>query len=194
MDLEAELLGDPQGRLVLVMRHHGFTLVELMIGIVILAILTVLALPTFRDFRANTQIRNVADALAQGVRLTQVEAIRRNDNATFETDAATGWTIRDGAGNVVQTENFGIAAGQVVIEPRPVGAVKLTYSPMGLFISPNNPDDGTAVITSFRVTTTTITTPNELRVTTDPALGATRVCEHRFVYPADPAGCPAGLP
>lgn len=176
------------------MRRNGFTLIELMIGIVILAILTLLALPTFRDFRANTRIRNTADSIVHGVRLAQVEAIRRNENVTLEIDPAVGWTIRDLADNAVGNEPFSDPTGQIVVEPRPAGAVKLTYSPLGLYIGPNNPDDGSDAITSVRITSTAVSAPNELRVTTDPVWGGARVCEPRFVYPADPAGCPAGLP
>lgn len=176
------------------MRHRGFTIVELMIGIVILAILTLLALPTFRDFRANTRIRNTADSIVHGVRMAQVEAIRRNENVTLEIDPAVGWTVSDATATAVVTETFDDVSGTVVIQTRPPGSSKLTYSPLGQYIGPNNPDDGTAAVTSVRVSSTAIAAPNELRVTMDPAWGNVRVCEPRFVYPADPAGCPAGLP
>jgi type IV fimbrial biogenesis protein FimT len=188
------LLGRSQGRIVRVMPRKGFTLIELMIGIVILAILTVLALPTFRDFRANTRIRNTADTIVHGVRLAQVEAIKRNENVTLEIDPAVGWTARNVAAAAIATETFNDPSGQMVVELRPAGATKMTFSPLGQFIGPNNPDDGTVAITSVLVSSTAVATPNDLRVTTDPVWGAARVCEPKFVYPADPAGCPAGLP
>jgi type IV fimbrial biogenesis protein FimT len=177
------------------MHNRGFTLVELLIGIVILSILLLLALPSYREFMTNTRIRNIADSLAQGVRLAQVEAIKRNENVTFEIDGspATGWTIRDAAATAVHTEVFSDAAGQIVVDPRPAGADKLTYSGIGQYIPNNNPDDGSAVITSIRVTST-LASPHDLRVATDPALGVgVRVCDKRFA-PTDPIGCPAGLP
>lgn len=173
---------------------RGFTLVELLIGMVIMAILMLFALPTYRDFMGNTRIRNTADSLAHGVRLAQVEAIKLNQNVTFEVDPAVGWTIRDLAATDLHVEPFSDTSGQILVDPRPAGAIKLTYSPLGQFIAPTNPDDGTPVITSIRVTHTTMATPNDLRVTTDPAWGSTRVCEPRFTFPADPAGCPVGLP
>jgi type IV fimbrial biogenesis protein FimT len=178
---------------VLVRRRNGFTLIELMIGIVILAILTLLALPTFRDFRANARIRNTADTILHGVRLAQVEAIRRNENVTLEIDPATGWAIVDLGGTTVMSETFDDPSGQIVIEPTPAGADKLTYTPLGQWVDPN-PDDASAALRSIRVTSTAVSAPNELRVTVDPVWGAARVCEPRFVYPADPAGCPAGVP
>ena len=176
------------------MPRNGFTLVELMIGIAIIAILLMLALPTYRDFRANTQVRNAADTIMHGVRLAQVEGIRLNQNVTLEIDPAVGWQIRDAGGVTIGNETFNDPTGQLVITPQPVGAVKLTYSPLGQYIGPNNPDDGSTAVTSIQVTTTAISAPNSLRVTTDPVWGGARVCEPKFVYPADPAGCPAGLP
>ena len=178
----------------LVMRNQGFTLVELLIGMVIAAILMLFALPTYQEFMGNTRIRNTADSLAHGVRLAQVEAIKRNENVTFEVNPAAGWTIRDLAANPVHREPFSDTSGMILVDPRPAGALKLTYNALGQFVTPTNPDDGTPVMTSIRVTHTTMATPNHLRVTTDPAWGSTRVCEPRFTFPADPAGCPVGLP
>ena len=176
------------------MRRNGFTLIELMIGMAIAAILVMLALPAYRDFRANTQVRNAADTIMHGVRLAQVEAIRLNQNVTLEIDPLVGWEILDAGGVRVGAETFNDSTGQLLITPRPAGAVKLTYSPLGQYIGPNNPDDGTDAVTSIRVSTTSISAPNELRVTTDPVWGGPRVCEPKFVYPADPGGCPVGLP
>lgn len=177
----------------LVSRRNGFTLIELMIGIVILAILTLLALPTFRDFRANTRIRNTADTILHGVRLAQVEAIRRNEIVRLEVDPASGWSIVDFGGTTVMSETFDDPSGQMVIEPSPSGSTKLTYMPWGEWRNPNDVD-GSDAVRSIRITSTAVSSPNELRVTIDPAFGAARVCEPRFVYPTDPAGCPAGVP
>ena len=77
------------------MRARGFTLIELLIGMAILSILMLLALPTFQTFMANTRIRNTADSLANGIRLAQVEAIRRNRLVELIVDPAVGWTVND---------------------------------------------------------------------------------------------------
>lgn len=175
------------------MHARGFTLVELLIGMAILAIAMLFALPTYQQFMGNTRIRNTADSIAQGIKLAQVEAIKRNQNVTFEVDPAVGWTIRNLAAAAVHVEPFSETAGTILVDPRPAGAVKLTYSGIGQYIPTNNPDDGSAVITSVRVTSSTLTSPHDLRVTTDPAWGGVRVCDKRFAA-GDPAGCPATLP
>jgi len=56
----------------------GFTLVELLITMVLIGILVKLSLPSFSTWIGNTQVRTVAEALQNGIRLAQAEAVRRN--------------------------------------------------------------------------------------------------------------------
>jgi type IV fimbrial biogenesis protein FimT len=177
------------------MRYRGFTLTELMIGLVLIAVLMTLALPTYTQFMGNTRIRNTTDSLAGGMRQAQVEAVRRNRNIEFIVTPGTGWRIRDPSDNsILQNEPFAESAGQILVDPNPPGAVKITWSSLGQFLTPTNPDDGTPVFQSIRVTNTAIASPHDLRVTADPALGVgVRVCDKRFAA-TDPSGCPAGVP
>ena len=71
----------------------GFTLIELMIALVILALLAVLAVPMYGEMIANTQIRNASESILMGLRQTQAEAIRLNAPAKF-TLSATGWQMQ----------------------------------------------------------------------------------------------------
>ena len=59
-------------------RQRGFTLVELLIGFVLLGILIKLAVPSFTTWIGNAQVRSVAESLMQGIRTAQAEAVRRN--------------------------------------------------------------------------------------------------------------------
>lgn len=174
---------------------RGFTLVELMIGLVILAILMLVALPAYNEFMGNARIRNVADSLVNGMRHAQVEAVRRNRMIEFIVDPANGWRLRDPSDNsTLHTEPFSDSNGQIVVAPNPAGTTKLTYSGLGQYIPNLNPDDNTPVMTSIRITHATLSAPHDLRVTADPAWGVgVRVCDKRFA-PADPVGCPAGVP
>ncbi|MBS0433308.1 MAG: GspH/FimT family pseudopilin [Proteobacteria bacterium] len=65
------------------LRQCGLTLVELMVTISILAMLFFLALPDFRAWIQNTRMRTVAEALQNGVRQAQAEAVRRNRTVVF---------------------------------------------------------------------------------------------------------------
>jgi len=73
----------------------GFTLIELMIGLAIAAILLVLAMPGYSTWIADSQIRNAAESIASGLRYAQAEAIRQNSTVQFTLDPTSGtggWT------------------------------------------------------------------------------------------------------
>ncbi len=59
-------------------RVRGFTLVELLTTFVVLGTLVSMALPSFSVWIGNAQVRTVAESLANGIRLAQAEAVRRN--------------------------------------------------------------------------------------------------------------------
>lgn len=65
-------------------RQAGMTLIELMIGIVLLAILLALGAPTFFRWTQNSQIRNAAEAIQNGLMLARSEAVRRNTTVRFQ--------------------------------------------------------------------------------------------------------------
>jgi type IV fimbrial biogenesis protein FimT len=178
------------------MRRRGFTLIELMVGLAIMAILAMLVAPTLAGFMGNTRIRSTADSIAHGMRQASVEAIKRNGCVEFVLVAGTGWELRSlddcvapTAGTVLHQEPFSDAGGQVVVDPQPPGATKLTYSPLGQYRAPN-PFGGSAPIQFVNLTNAAIASPNPLRVIADPALGlGVRVCDPKFALP-DPIGCP----
>lgn len=63
--------------------QRGFTLIELMVTISLLALLLGLAAPSFTLWTRNAQTRAVSDALQNGARLAQSEAVRRNRQVVF---------------------------------------------------------------------------------------------------------------
>ncbi len=64
-------------------RPQGFTLVEMMVTLVLLAILLTLAMPSFSAWIRNSKVRAVADSLQNGLRTAQTEALRRNRQVVF---------------------------------------------------------------------------------------------------------------
>ena len=64
--------------------QRGFTLVELMIGIALLAIVLAIGGPSFATWVQNTQIRNMSEALKDGLQLARGEAVRRNARVRFQ--------------------------------------------------------------------------------------------------------------
>lgn len=62
---------------------RGVTLVELMIGLAIVALLLAIGLPAFGAWIANSKVRNTAEGLQAGLALARSEAMRRNQNVEF---------------------------------------------------------------------------------------------------------------
>ena len=57
--------------------HHGFTMVELMITVVILAVLAAIAVPSMREFIARQRVESIARELATDLRYLRTQAIQR---------------------------------------------------------------------------------------------------------------------
>ena len=58
--------------------QQGFTLLELMISIAILAIFLGIGIPAISDWIQNRQVNVLAESIANGLRLAQSEAVQRN--------------------------------------------------------------------------------------------------------------------
>lgn len=65
-------------------RQRGVTLIELMIGLVIVAVLLATGVPAFSAWMQNTQIRNAAEIIKSGLITAQTEAMRRNTLVRFQ--------------------------------------------------------------------------------------------------------------
>ena len=99
----------------------GFTLVEMMVVIAILAIMAGIAAPAFRDMIAAEKLRSAASALTESLWLARSEAIKRNANVTFSiTDVGTGWQVTTSADTAtplhVQEPIGGVTSGAARFE------------------------------------------------------------------------------
>jgi type IV fimbrial biogenesis protein FimT len=71
--------------------QRGFTIVELMIGVVLLAMILAIGGPSFSTWLQNSQIRNMSEAMQNGIQLARAEAVRRNSQVRFQlVDSLTG--------------------------------------------------------------------------------------------------------
>lgn len=78
---------------------RGFTLVEMLIVIAIIAIATTLGLPSYRAWVHNTQIRNAGESIQNGMQRARSEAVARNTNVEFallgvSPTWVTSWEVR----------------------------------------------------------------------------------------------------
>ena len=77
----------------------GTTLIELLIGMVIVAILFTMGAPSFSEWIQNTRIRSSAESILNGLQLARAEAVRRNAMVRFQlvdnmTNACTLTSVR----------------------------------------------------------------------------------------------------
>ncbi|SDW80947.1 type IV fimbrial biogenesis protein FimT [Pseudomonas syringae] len=78
------------------MKHAGFTLVELLIVVALIAILANIATPSFKELIESNRGLATAQELASGIRSARVAAITRNRIVTIhaiEQDWSNGWRI-----------------------------------------------------------------------------------------------------
>jgi type IV fimbrial biogenesis protein FimT len=61
----------------------GFTLIELMVGLAILAMLLMIGLPEMQVYSQNAKIRKTAESFAADIMVARAEAIRTNDPTVF---------------------------------------------------------------------------------------------------------------
>jgi type IV fimbrial biogenesis protein FimT len=85
-------------------RQGGFTIIELMITVVLLAILASLAAPSFTSMIVTTRISGQVNDLVGSINLARSEAVKRNNGVTIcqssdgstcggETGWSTGWIV-----------------------------------------------------------------------------------------------------
>lgn len=180
---------------------QGFTLVELMITIVIASILAAIAIPAFRAFLLNMQIRTATEAINNGLQLAKGEAVRRNTNVRFDLGSGTGWTVgcetavadSDGDGladcpAVIQSRATGEGSASTVVTTTPAGATTITFNGFGRVVANA---DGTDSITQFEidvppeVLSASISKNLQIRTTG----GSIRVCDPNNSVPGDARAC-----
>jgi type IV fimbrial biogenesis protein FimT len=187
-----ELLDHQTGRSLLMTsrRHRGFTLVELLIGIAIAALLVVLALPDFRQFLANTRIRSTADSIANGLRLAQTHAIKRNARVQFILNPAVGWTVRD-IDEPLTLASYSLVEGasNVTLAVTPGAATKITFNGLGRMMGPANPDDASVPLASVDISSSAVATPRAMRVVATTGNVGIKMCDPALPL-ADPKSCP----
>jgi type IV fimbrial biogenesis protein FimT len=75
-------------------RVCGFSLIELMTVVAIVAVSAVLAAPTFAQQLANFRVRGAAEGIVNGLNLARAEAARRNSSVSLTLSASGGgWSV-----------------------------------------------------------------------------------------------------
>ena len=74
-------------------KGRGFTLIELMAALAILALLLLLGMPSFTTFLRNSEIRSTSESIINGLRTASAEATRRNARVAFTLGPGADWRI-----------------------------------------------------------------------------------------------------
>ncbi|MBL1376849.1 GspH/FimT family pseudopilin [Zobellella iuensis] len=92
--------------------HAGLTLVELLVGMAVLAVLLVIAVPSFQTLRQQYLVRSAGMVVYSDLQLARSESIKRNRAVTvcFTGLGSTNWSyqLRDSAdctGTVLESVN-----------------------------------------------------------------------------------------
>jgi type IV fimbrial biogenesis protein FimT len=179
-------------------RAGGFTLVELMIALVVVAVVLALGLPGIMEWMQNSQIRTAAEGVQNGLQAARTEAVRRNSAVEFvltspTATGGTGWTIRNvNDAAVIQSAPDGVGSRNVVLTPAPPGATTVTFNGFGRIPSPPvvTNADGSAFLTSIDLDNAVLSASSSrnLRIVIS-AGGEVRMCDPNVSDTLDPRRC-----
>lgn len=108
----------------------GFTMVELMVTIGIVALLSALAVPTLRSVAEKSHIRAASLSLQNGLALARAEAVRLNTQVQFVL-TASGWNIQLVDGTLLQQASGKEKATGVTITRTPSASNNVTFDAFG---------------------------------------------------------------
>lgn len=84
MDGQCGVLGDQTGWIMLTKsKQRGVSLIELMVGIIIVSLLFALAATNYSGWIQNQQIRTAAESILNGIQVTRSEAVKNNAQVRF---------------------------------------------------------------------------------------------------------------
>ncbi len=122
--------------------HRGFTLIEMMVAMTVLVILSMIAVPSFRNASLSSQLRSSANDFIASANFARSEAIKRGTAVTMcvSTDGSTcaaggweqGWIVSSGT-TVLQHES----AAPSGFKMSEVGNLAtLSFQPIGVGATP----------------------------------------------------------
>jgi type IV fimbrial biogenesis protein FimT len=174
-------------------RARGFTLLEAMVVVAIIAIVLALGVPSYQVWIQNLQIRTAAEAIVAGLQVAKNEAIRRNQNVTLTMDTVpgTGWKINmadDVEGTPLSARSGDEGSRNVDATILPDGAFRITFNGLGRIATNVDRSDPMVTIDLDNQQIANPTDRRKLRIVI-PTGGGVRMCDKQVVAP-DSRACP----
>lgn len=178
--------------------HGGFTLIEAMVVMAIIAIIMVVGVPSMDSWLVSQQVKAKSDAILNGMQLARSEAIRRNVRIHFILADDSSWSV--GCVTVVaDTDGDGIPECPASIQAKtaseagtvdlltllPVGATRATFNGVGT-LSANA--DGSPSLSQVDISKSGGSTSANRRVLLTSG-GQSRVCNTAVTTTGAPEKC-----
>jgi type IV fimbrial biogenesis protein FimT len=114
-------------------RQRGFTLIELMIVVTLLAVMLGIGIPSFQGFIAGQRVKTAAYDFATALLVARSEAIKRNTAVTISQTGSWigGWTVAAG-GTTFATQQ---ALSNVTVTTNPNPTTSVVYQGNGRIAS-----------------------------------------------------------
>lgn len=178
-----------RGGLVIV---SGFTLIEAMIVIAIMAIVMALGMPSYKVWIQNTRIRNAAEAIQNGLKLARAEAVKRNSAVQFSLGTGSAWTV--GCVTVttscpasIQSRSAGDGSSNTITVVA-ADATTIRFDQLGRMTAPTPVAGFTTIDIDSSTTALAAADSRELRIRVDVG-GGIRMCDPNVSATDDPRKC-----
>jgi type IV fimbrial biogenesis protein FimT len=176
--------------------QHAFSLIELLVGIAVISLLLGLGIPSFRSWVINSQIRDGAEAILNGIQIARANAIQQNRLVVFDLTAQNGatpakWWVRLDTNvlNGPDIQSWTGAEGAKNTVMTPAGGTRVSFNGLGQRVSNG---DGSAALTQVDVTSATSNSAEirPLRIVVS-ASGSPKMCDPDpvLVGAGDPRAC-----
>ncbi len=185
-------------------RPDGFTLIELLITIAIFSITLTFGVSSYRSWVLNSQIRNAAESISDGIMRARAEAVKCNVDVAFVLlGTASSWKVTNvkdcgdvaasgiPAGTTLESRSSSEGSKNVTVAATPGGTSTITFGNFGTMV-PNTDTPQTQTPTQFNLSSNgsgSGVTLRPLRVEIG-AGGNARVCDPNLpTSTTDPRRC-----